>query len=325
MKANSPAKIGILGFIEDNPRMITVLAGVMAFLDAYFNGVFNFLVLLLIAIVLLYFRDKNYLKYIPHICFSITASAFFFAPSALHDFVGDANHVIDSGMVLGVDMLSTYSLIECLVGISLVVFMTHILQKTRSWSLVVELGCVVSLVSIILVKLLVPDIDLMIKDLLGVIFGKLLEVGSEANVPEQTEVIDLLTPVFLGISMMAFTLRSLFCLWLVVLFGRSRGDKYLTELSVSKVMVALLIMVGIGLLMKVEIVRTLLPVIYIPFLLAGLSVMHYYQRLYRVNVLFVIPVYILIVMQVKVVLFMFLGVAVVDGLYSLRIKVSKNN
>ena len=240
--SSAPQGFTFVEFFRNNPVMMTLLVGVCAFVNGFFFAPFNLVVLLALALVGLHFSQHKVMRFLPYLCVLITGLALIFTPEAATTVPDETSEVAEQALVqldLIKQTIIDFNLGNMMLSMVLVTILAQVLNRYRSWSLVVETCGLLSILAIVIVRMLVPELDLMVEGLVTFMASAQPVFNDPQSELSVAQVVESLSPLFLGLSVLVINLEVLFCLWLVSTFKVEKPIKYLQALRLSKVMVVI--------------------------------------------------------------------------------------
>lgn len=177
-----------------------------------------------------------------------------------------------------------YAVYDALAGSTVVWIMAILLRQTQSWLLVIQTVVLLAVISIIALHIANPNIYQWWQVHLVQVFKQINSLVSNVLTTDQTQyAIATTTKIATGLQAAVIILTNLFNLaiarWVqAMLFNPGGLKKELHNLRLDKTTVIIVGVIAL-LLMTVPTIQDCLPVLLLPFIIAGLSLIHYWCEL----------------------------------------------
>ncbi len=184
-------------------------------------------------------------------------------------------------------------LLRCIV----VWLMALILRTYSSWRLGLEVVTLIAVVAVLLAHMISPDIHIFWQTFITDYLKDVTKAASWKLSPAETKsFIAELAPIATGIYASIILLGTFVQLvlarwWESVMFtpGRLREEFVTIRMGQAAAIVVIILFAGIA--FKVPVAKDVAPVLLMPFMIAGLSLLHYYYRQYKFLMVPVVMVY----------------------------------
>jgi hypothetical protein len=191
-----------------------------------------------------------------------------------------------------------YALFDALLGSTVVWLMAIILRNTNSWLLVLQGLVAIALSTIIIIHIIDPNIYLWWQQHLAQIYSQINLTFNNALTPEQSQIwVQSTAKIASGLQAVFIMLTNLFNLALArwaqaLLFNPGGLKKELHYFRLDRSTVIIVMILSL-VLIKVPAIQDSLPVLILPFICAGFSLIHYYCDLTRWDWLWLLGFYFL--------------------------------
>lgn len=199
-----------------------------------------------------------------------------------------------------------------------------VLRETNSWAWVLQVGMVFGLIGVMLVHLWVPNVpQLLSKGLVGYLLGMEKYFGLEVDVASTQQLAQQIAKYALGLQATLMLLVDLFNVviarwWQSMLYNPQGLSTELRTIRLSSLAIGLVVLALVGGIAGLSFMQDSLPVLILPFVLAGLSLMHYLARFAKVSNYWLIGFYVLLILFFPYLAAALVLAAVVDCWLNLR-------
>jgi len=204
-----------------------------------------------------------------------------------------------------------YGLFDILLARCILVWIfALVLRRWNSWIFVLEIMAVIGAIAVLLVHAIVPDIKLVLTNVLTQAY-KNFALSGALQIPSNkaAEYIQQLVPfatgsaaflLFFGVFLQLLLARW----WQSIIFLPGGFRQEFVQIRVDRIASILLVVATVGMYWHPAWLMDLYPVLLLPFMVAGLSIVHYLTSKRKQMVILVIAMYIALI------IFNFLTVAV---------------
>ena len=238
------------------------------------------------------------------------------------------------GVLILISMLAAIALLTVILGnsvgiynailaMTLVWLLGIILHYTHSWILVLLVTTSLAIFAITVIHWYVPDIDQWWQHSM---LNYLQQFGADMsiNLLQQKQTVIYLSRIATGIQtdiLLLFNLTFLLLAryWQGTLYNPGALQAELHAIRMPRwVSLCLLILLLATLLFRIPLLIDLLPVLFLPFICAGLSLVHFAMLARKINWLWLLFFYILLIFALPYVCMMLVILALIDSLIDLR-------
>jgi hypothetical protein len=222
-------------------------------------------------------------------------------------------------------------LLQCLIVWVLALVFRHL---SSSWSVLLEIGVFLSIIAILGVHIFVPNVKSLWTQYVMTYVNELSNNPSwELTTADKKILTDVLINRFVPMStgLAAFIILtaifvSLFLArwWQSIMGDKNKFKPEFISIHIGRGVALISLLFFLGLVFKVPVIIDMLPVLLIPFMIAGLSVLHYFYEKNK-NLLFVlIPVYMGLFFLPLIIVFLLVIVGYMDSWYDVRKKLANS-
>ena len=230
-----------------------------------------------------------------------------------------------SGTLISGTLISGNSVIiyNTVLAVMLVWLLGIILHHTHSWSLVLLVAASLAIFAITAIHWYIPDVDQWWQHSM---LNYLQQLGADMsiNLLQQKQTVIYLSRIATGIQtdiLLLFNLTFLLLAryWQGTLYNPGALQAELHAIRMPRwVSLCLLILLLATLLFRIPLLIDLLPVLFLPFICAGLSLVHFAMLARKINWLWLLFFYILLIFALPYVCMMLVILALIDSLIDLR-------
>ncbi|NQY42265.1 MAG: hypothetical protein HRT87_02830 [Legionellales bacterium] len=204
--------------------------------------------------------------------------------------------------------------------------LSGVLRKTSSWSLILELLVFLGILGIVIIYSFFPEwLNNLINTLQTVIFEVVMKLKNDtsSNSNLLIRAYEILSNFFIGVIILLKLIEIVFLMMIARviqahLYNDGGFKKEFINLTISWVSNTCLIIALVGTLFDVSLTKAFLPIVFLPFIFVGMSVIHYLAGKRKNGKMILVFFYISFMLYSPAIILLLIITAIIEKQFNLR-------